>query len=158
LQTLGQATLVHWLCAGSVCRWLARLRFPVDRWHEYACRRLLQAGWRYDPHGDRIVIFDGTVTKRWAWPRSRSPVVPARSSRAKKAAGPVPGPIHSCWGWCCCPRGPQPGCDGRRRSCCRWRTLMWCSRCRQRWPRWSGRTAGAATPGYSVPRRRRCRK
>ena len=40
LQALGQATLLHWPCAGPACRWLARLRFPVDRWHEHASRRL----------------------------------------------------------------------------------------------------------------------
>jgi hypothetical protein len=64
LQALGEATLVHWLCAGSVCRWLARLRFPVDRWHEHAFRRMLALAARLDPGGDWVVIFDGTDTKR----------------------------------------------------------------------------------------------
>jgi hypothetical protein len=64
LHALGQATLVHWLCAGSVCRWLARLRFPVDRWHEHACRRLLAVAARLEPDGDWFAVFDGTDTKR----------------------------------------------------------------------------------------------
>jgi hypothetical protein len=64
LQALGEATLVHWLCAGSVCRWLARLRFPVDRWHEHAFAKLLALAAKLDPDGDWVVIFDGTDTKR----------------------------------------------------------------------------------------------
>jgi hypothetical protein len=64
LRALGEATLVHWLCAGSVCRWLARLRFPVDRWYEHACRRLLALATRLGPDGDWVVIVDGTDTKR----------------------------------------------------------------------------------------------
>lgn len=64
LRALGEATLVHWLCAGSVCRWLARLRFPVDRWHEHAFAKLLAAAAKLDPDGDWVLIFDGTDTKR----------------------------------------------------------------------------------------------
>jgi hypothetical protein len=64
LRALGEATLVHWLCAGSVCRWLARLRFPVDRWHEHAFRKMLALAARLDPDGDWVLIFDGTDTKR----------------------------------------------------------------------------------------------
>jgi hypothetical protein len=64
LQALGEATLVHWLCAGTVCRWLARLRFPVDRWHEHAFRKMLALAARLDPDGDWVLIFDGTDTKR----------------------------------------------------------------------------------------------
>jgi hypothetical protein len=64
LQALGEATLVHWLCAGSVCRWLARLRFPVDRWHEHAFKKMLAVAARLDADGDWVAIFDGTDTKR----------------------------------------------------------------------------------------------
>jgi hypothetical protein len=61
LQTLGEATLVHWVCAGTVCRWLARLRFPVDRWYEHCFRQMLKVA---GADGDWVVIFDGTDTKR----------------------------------------------------------------------------------------------
>ena len=64
LQGLGQATLLHWLCAGSVCRWLARLRFPVDGWHEHAVRRFLALAARRRPEGHGVLIFDGANTKR----------------------------------------------------------------------------------------------
>jgi hypothetical protein len=64
LEVLGEATLLHWLCAGSVCRWLARLRFPVDRWHEHACRRLLALAARQAGEGPWFALFDGTDTKR----------------------------------------------------------------------------------------------
>ena len=64
LRTLGEATLLHWLCAGTVCRWLARLRFNVDAWQEHAFRRFLALAARQAPDGDWVVIFDGTDTKR----------------------------------------------------------------------------------------------
>ena len=64
LQTLGEATMLHWLCAGTVCRWLARLRFPVDSWHEYALKRFLAIAARLDGQRDWVLIFDGTDTKR----------------------------------------------------------------------------------------------
>jgi Transposase DDE domain len=64
LRALGEATLVHWLCAGSVCRWLARRRFPVDRWYEHACCQLLALATRLEPDGDWVVLVDGTDTKR----------------------------------------------------------------------------------------------
>jgi len=64
LRTLGEATLLHWVCTGTVCRWLARLRFPVDRWHEHACRQLLAMVARWDGKGDWVLIFDGSDTKR----------------------------------------------------------------------------------------------
>jgi hypothetical protein len=64
LQALGEATLLHGLCAGSVCRWLARLRFPVDRWHEQAFRRFLKVAARLSSEGDWVAIFDGTDTRR----------------------------------------------------------------------------------------------
>jgi Transposase DDE domain len=64
LEVLGEATLLHWLCAGSVCRWLARRRFPVDRWHEHAFRKVLAVAIRLDPDGDWFALFDGTDTKR----------------------------------------------------------------------------------------------
>jgi hypothetical protein len=64
LRTLGEATLVHWVCAGTVCRWLARTRFPVDRWYEHCFGQLVQLAYRFDPDGDWILIFDGTDTKR----------------------------------------------------------------------------------------------
>ena len=64
LQALGEATLVHWVCAGTVCRWLARVRFPVDRWYEHCFRQMLQVAARVDPKGDWVVLFDGSDTKR----------------------------------------------------------------------------------------------
>jgi hypothetical protein len=64
LRALGEATLVHWLCAGSVCRWLARLRFPVDAWYAHACRQLLVLATRFAPDGAWVVLIDGTDTKR----------------------------------------------------------------------------------------------
>jgi hypothetical protein len=64
LRTLGQATLLQWVCAGTVCRWLARVRFPVDRWYDHCIRQLLQAATLLDAKDDWLVIFDGTDTKR----------------------------------------------------------------------------------------------
>lgn len=64
LQALGEATLVHWVCAGTICRWLARVRFPVDRWYEHCFRQMLQVAARVGPAGDWVVIFDGSDTKR----------------------------------------------------------------------------------------------
>jgi hypothetical protein len=64
LQALGQATLVHWVCAGTVSRWLARLRFPVDRWYEHCVRQMLQVAAEWSAPDDWLVIFDGTDTKR----------------------------------------------------------------------------------------------
>ncbi len=64
LQVLGEATMLHWLCAGSVCRWLARLRFPVDGWYEHAFQRFLRIAARLGDQRDWVLIFDGTDTKR----------------------------------------------------------------------------------------------
>jgi hypothetical protein len=64
LQVLGEATMLHWLCAGSVCRWLARLRFPVDGWYEHAFQRFLKIAARLSDRRDWVLIFDGTDTKR----------------------------------------------------------------------------------------------
>jgi hypothetical protein len=64
LQTLGGATLLHWVCAGTVCRWLARVRFPVDRWYEHCVRQLMQVAALVGTKDDWLVIFDGTDTKR----------------------------------------------------------------------------------------------
>jgi hypothetical protein len=88
LQVLGEATLVHWLCAGSVCRWLARLRFPLDRWHEHAFRRLLQAAWRYDPEGDLVLIFDGTDTKRGGLAKIQNTRRYGKKPKTKKGGRP----------------------------------------------------------------------
>lgn len=88
LQVLGEATLVHWLCAGSVCRWLARLRFPVDRWHEHAFRRLLQAALRYDCAGDLVLIFDGTDTKRGGLAKVQNTRRYGKKPKAKKGGRP----------------------------------------------------------------------
>jgi hypothetical protein len=64
LQALGEATLTHWVCAGSVCRWLARARFPVDRWYEHCFQQMVHVAARLGVDGDWLVIFDGTDTKR----------------------------------------------------------------------------------------------
>lgn len=64
LQALGEATLAHWVCAGTVCRWLARARFPVDRWYEHCFRQMLKVAARLGADEDWVVIFDGTDTKR----------------------------------------------------------------------------------------------
>ena len=88
LQALGEATLVHWLCAGSVCRWLARLRFPVDRWHEHAFRRLLQLALRYDAAGDLVVIFDGTDTKRGGLAKVQNTRRYGKKPKGKKGGRP----------------------------------------------------------------------
>jgi hypothetical protein len=63
-ETLGAGTLVHWICAGSVCRWLARLRFPVDRCYELGIEQMMAAAARLDPDPNWLAIFDGTDTKR----------------------------------------------------------------------------------------------
>ena len=88
LQVLGEATLVHWLCAGSVCRWLARLRFPVDQWHAHAFRRLLQAALRYDPAGDLVLIFDGTDTKRGGLAKIQNTRRYGKKPKGKKGGRP----------------------------------------------------------------------
>jgi Transposase DDE domain len=64
LKALGEATLVHWVCAGTVCRWLARVRFPVDRWYEHCFRQMLQVAAHLNAGDDWVVIFDGTDSKR----------------------------------------------------------------------------------------------
>ena len=60
-----------------------------------------------------------------------------------------------------------PKCQGSRTATwlqreasflCRWTTTTWCSRCRRRWPRWCGRTGGAATRCCSGRLARRCGK
>jgi hypothetical protein len=89
LQALGQATLVHWLCAGSVCRWLARLRFPADRWHEHAFRRLLAAAARQGPRGAWVLIFDGTDTKRGGLAKVQNTRRYGKRPKAKKGGRPA---------------------------------------------------------------------
>jgi hypothetical protein len=56
LQTLGEATMLHWLCAGSVCRWLGRLRFPVDGWYEHAFQRFLKLAARLADKRDQVLV------------------------------------------------------------------------------------------------------
>jgi hypothetical protein len=88
LRALGGATLVHWLCAGSVCRWLARLRFPVEPWHEHAFRRLLQAALRHDPGGELVLIVDGTDTKRGGLAKVQNTRRYGKKPKAKKGGRP----------------------------------------------------------------------
>jgi DDE family transposase len=64
METLGAGTLVHWICAGSVCRWLARLRFPVDHWYEKVIEKMMGAAALLDSDPNWLTIFDGTDTKR----------------------------------------------------------------------------------------------
>jgi hypothetical protein len=89
LQALGEATLVHWLCAGSVCRWLARLRFPVDRWHEHAFRKLLALAARVGPDGDWVTIFDGTDTKRGGLAKVQNTRRYGKKPKGKKGGRPA---------------------------------------------------------------------
>ena len=89
LQALGQATLLHWLCAGSVCRWLARLRFPVDRWHEHAFRRLLATAARLGPGGDWVIILDGTDTRRGGLAKVRNTRRYGKGPKQKKRGRPT---------------------------------------------------------------------
>jgi hypothetical protein len=90
LEALGQATLLHWLCAGSVCRWLGRLRFPVEAWHERACRRLLAAAAKLGPGGDWVLIFDGTDTKRGGLAKVQNTRRYGKRPKAKKGGRPAP--------------------------------------------------------------------
>jgi Transposase DDE domain len=88
LQVLGCATLVHWVCAGTVCRWLARLRFPVDRWHEHACRRLLACAARLGGTGPWFALFDGTDTKRGGLAKVQNTRRYGKRAKAKKGGRP----------------------------------------------------------------------
>jgi hypothetical protein len=72
LEVLGDATLVHWRGARSVCRWLARLRFPIDPGHEHAGQRLLALAARQNPGGTGFALFDGTDTKRGGLAKSHN--------------------------------------------------------------------------------------
>ena len=64
MKTLGTATLLHTICAGNVCRWLARLGLPLDAWYEKVFAKMLAVAARMNPDLDWVVIFDGTDTKR----------------------------------------------------------------------------------------------
>lgn len=64
MRSLGEATLVHRICAGNVCRWLVRLGLPLDGWYEKVFAQMLEAAARLDPDGDWVLMFDGTDTKR----------------------------------------------------------------------------------------------
>jgi hypothetical protein len=88
LAVLGEATLLHWRCAGTVCRWLARLRFPVERWHEYACRRLLAAAARRGGGGRFFALFDGTDTKRGGLAKVQNTRNYGKKPKAKKGGRP----------------------------------------------------------------------
>lgn len=88
LAVLGEATLLHWRCAGTVCRWLARLRFPVDRWHEYACRRLLRCAARLGGGGPWFALFDGTDTKRGGLAKIQNTRNYGKKPKAKKGGRP----------------------------------------------------------------------
>ena len=88
LAALGHATLLHWRCAGTVCRWLARLRFPVDGWHEHACRRLLAAAARLGGDGPWFALFDGTDTKRGGLAKIQNTRRYGKKPKAKKGGHP----------------------------------------------------------------------
>jgi hypothetical protein len=88
LAVLGEATLLHWRCAGTVCRWLARLRFPVDRWHEHACRRLLRCAARRGGRGPWVAIFDGTDTKRGGLAKIQNTRNYGKKPKTKKGGRP----------------------------------------------------------------------
>ena len=88
LAVLGEATLLHWRCASTVCRWLARLRFPVDRWHEHACRRLLAYAARLGGDGPWFALFDGTDTKRGGLAKIQNTRRYGKKPKAKKGGRP----------------------------------------------------------------------
>jgi hypothetical protein len=88
LAVLAEATLLHWRCAGTVCRWLARLRFPIDRWHEHACRRLLACAARLGGAGPWFAIFDGTDTKRGGLAKIQNTRNYGKKPKAKKGGRP----------------------------------------------------------------------
>ena len=89
LRTLGEATMLHWLCAGSVCRWLARLRFPVDDWYEHAFRRFVKIAARLaDPKRDWVLIFDGTDTKRGGLSKIQNTRRYGKKAKKKKGGRP----------------------------------------------------------------------
>jgi hypothetical protein len=89
LEVLGEATLLHWLCAGSVCRWLARLRFPVDAWHGHACRRLLAVAARLHRAGPWFAAFDGTDTKRGGLAKIQNTRRYGKKPKRKKGGRPT---------------------------------------------------------------------
>jgi hypothetical protein len=88
LAVLGEATLLHWRCAGTVCRWLARLRFPVDRWHQHACRRLLACAARLGGDGPWFAAFDGTDTKRGGLAKIQNTRNYGKKPKTKKGGRP----------------------------------------------------------------------
>jgi hypothetical protein len=88
LAVLGAATRLHWRCAGTVCRWLARLRFPVDRWHEHDCRRLLDCATRLGGDGPWFSIFDGTDSKRGGLAKIQNTSNYGKKVKAKKGGRP----------------------------------------------------------------------
>jgi hypothetical protein len=89
LQALGEATLVHWLCAGTVCRWLSRLRFPVERWHEHAFGQVLATAIKLGVDGDWFVIFDGTDTRRGGLAKVQNTRRYGKKPKTKKGARPA---------------------------------------------------------------------
>lgn len=101
LEVLRDATLLHWLCAGSVCRWLARLRFPIDRWHQHASRRLLALAARLRPDGTLFALFDGTDTKRGGLAKIQNTRCYGKKPKHKKAAVPARKHTPSCWRFHC---------------------------------------------------------
>ena len=88
LAVLGEATLLHCRCAGTVCRWLARLRFPVDRWHEHACRRLLATAARLGGAGPFFALFDGTDSKRGGLAKIQNTRNYGKKPKTKKGGRP----------------------------------------------------------------------
>jgi len=89
LHALGHATLARWACAGTVCRWLASLRFPVDRWHAYAFAHLLRAAARATGPGAWVLIFDGTDTQRGGLAKIQNTRRYGKPPKAKKGGRPA---------------------------------------------------------------------
>ena len=88
LRTLGEATMLHWLCAGSVCRWFARLRFPLDGWYEHAFGRFLKIAARLSDQRDWVLIFDGTDTKRGGLAKIQNTRNYGKKAKKKKGGRP----------------------------------------------------------------------
>ena len=89
LQVLGEATMLPGLAAGSVGRWRARRRFPVDPWYEPAFQRFGTIAARLSDQRDWVVLFDGTDTKRGGLAKSQNTRRHGKKAKQKKGGRPA---------------------------------------------------------------------